>query len=342
MMISEKLETTRNVDEYSLTPSYVGKTLNIEITTMCNERCIYCEYSAMGLHRERKMIDEVFFKRITREAYELGITDVGLYMIGEPLMNPNVYEYIRYLKEDIGFKYVYISTNGIACTPKNLEKLVAAGLDSLKFSISGASRESFMKHHGVDAFDLVRDNIIYASNYRKKVASDMKLYIFSVLTKHNIQEKDALEKLFGSYVDEITCVKVLPGLIGLRGMEEYLMLDQDDGVDCSQQIPCSEIFNKIVVDAEGILRSCCYAETNLTKIIDLHNISLREAVYGTDMCRIRKMHLENRIEHSICNRCANRTMEDMYPLSEYGGKDKVTIETFDYAAEMKKRLYEQK
>lgn len=338
MMISDRLKECRTVDEYTLEPSYIGKTLNIEITTMCNEKCIYCEYSARGLHKERKMIDDVFFKRVTKEAYELGITDVGLYMIGEPLMNPKVYEYIKYLKKDVGFQYVYISTNGLACTPSNLKKLVTAGLDSLKFSISGVSRETFLQHHGVDAFNLVRDNIIYASNYRKQVGSDMRLYIFAVLTKHNVHEKETLEALFGKYVDEITCVNVLPGMIGLKGMEEYLLLSEDIGEDCSSNIPCAELFNKIVIDADGFLRSCCYAETDLTKVIDLRNIGLKEAVFGPDMQRIRKRHLENQIEHSICNRCVNRVIEEMYPLSECGGRESVTIEPFDYIAEMKKRF----
>ena len=77
-MISDKIKKGLKFSEFSDMPSYNGKTLNIEIASGCNEKCIYCEYSAQGLHKKSKFINEQFFYRITKEAKELGITDVGL------------------------------------------------------------------------------------------------------------------------------------------------------------------------------------------------------------------------------------------------------------------------
>ena len=73
-MISDKMKLqTKNCDAYSVFPDFKGKTMNIEIVNMCNEKCIYCEYSAQGLHRQGGFIDDELFYKVTKEAKELGI-----------------------------------------------------------------------------------------------------------------------------------------------------------------------------------------------------------------------------------------------------------------------------
>ena len=50
-----------------------------------------------------------------------GLEAVGLYATGEPFLNKNLEDFIKYAKE-IGFKYVFVTTNGAAATPKRIEK----------------------------------------------------------------------------------------------------------------------------------------------------------------------------------------------------------------------------
>ena len=188
-MISDKIMAHSLTDKYVLKPDFHGATLNIEISNLCNEKCIYCEYSALGQHKAGGFINEELFYRVTKEAKLLGVTDVGLYMTGEPLTNPKVYDYIEYLKKQLKYEYVYISTNGILCTPDNLIKMVDAGIDSIKFSVSSSIKENFQKHHGVDAFDKVYENVKFAFEYRKKHNLNYKLYMFSIITIYNVDEE---------------------------------------------------------------------------------------------------------------------------------------------------------
>ena len=191
-MIRDKIKEQLTNKDISIKPSYKGKTMNVEITSNCNEKCIYCEYSAQGLHKRNKMIESELFYKITRQAKEMGIRDIGLYVTAEPLCNPKIYDYIKYLKKNLKFDYVYISTNGILCTPSNLEKLVYAGIDSIKFSVSATNKEEFIVHHGVDCFEKVYENIKYAYSFRKKNNLDYKLFMFSILTEINVINKSLL------------------------------------------------------------------------------------------------------------------------------------------------------
>lgn len=341
MSISDKINQYKENVELSLYPSFKGKSLNIEIASGCNERCIYCTYYARGTHKMAKMIDEKLFYRVTKEAYELGITDVGLYMTGEPLTNPNVYKYVDYLKNQIGFQYVYISTNGILLNPSNLEKLVNAGIDSIKFSVSGYDKKSFMQHHGVDAFEKVYQNIKYAFEYRKKNNLDYKLYMFSVITKYNETYKKKIEELYTPFIDEIVMSNVLSNN-SVKGVKELLSVTGNNksitsGVTAT--VPCNMLFNRISISENGYLLACCYDSSTKSCIVaDLHTCSLKDGVYGEAMVDLRKRHLENRLENTICNYCVRGIEEKVYPLTKEIDMEDCQMKNIDMTKEIKERF----
>ena len=339
MKISEKVRNDGIIEEKSIYPNYTNGKMNIEITSQCNEKCVYCFYSAKGVHKIKKEINSDLFYRVTKEAYELGIREIGLYIKGEPFLNKNIYDYVKYLK-DLGFTYIYISTNGLLCNIDNLKRIVEAGIDSIKFSISASNNESFKKHHGIDGFDIVYKNIRDAYNYRKESKKDFKLFTFSILTQFNLQEKEEIQKVFSPYVDEVYFLNVQDDIIRLKGLREHLMVDKNQ--DCyskgERQIPCPQLFNRVVIDEEGFLCSCCYSQENLTRIIDLNTISLKDAVYCEEFLSLRKQHLENNLTSNICRRCIYGIEEDMVPLTSRYNFDTVNIPYIDYEEEIKKRF----
>ncbi len=342
-MISDKLKE-KKIFEEELRPDYSGKTLNIEITSKCNEKCIYCSYEVGGTHNRLKNIDSDLFYRITKEAYDLGITDVGLYLSGEPLMNPNIYNYVKYLKE-LGFKYVYISTNGLLCTPQNLRKLVEAGIDSIKFSLAAATKDSFVKHHGVDAFEIVRDNMKYAYEYRKQTGKKYALYAFCILTQFNRNEKIMMQKEYGEYVDEIMFVNVIDYIIPVKGFREYLMLDEDKMKDPEPRIdlPCSLAFNTIVVDEDGYLHTCCYKHKS-SIVADLNKVSLKEGLYSDEFISIRRRLLEKDVKGLICEACCTTNGENMKEVKTLIDIDNnvEVIEHLDATEEIRRRFLQGK
>lgn len=337
MKISEKLKMQNEAD-FSIYPSFEGKILNIEISSLCNESCIYCPYSARKLHKNGKLIEEELFYRVTKEAKELGITDIGLYITGEPFINPNLYKYVKYLKQNLKYEYVYISTNGILCTPNNLEQLVDAGIDSIKFSVSGATKETFVAHHGVDAFEKVLKNLQYAYKYRNKTNQKFGLYMFTIITNYNKKEFYLFKEIFEPYLDELVMTNVVP-FPGIKGVKEYLCLSEKvNHIKQPIKLPCSDLFNRIVVNEEGYLCSCCYdTRTGYTAIQDLHEMSLKEAVYGETMTQIRQLHLNKSIKGIICENCITGQYYNVKPLSP-SDKIKLVHEKIDISDEIKKRF----
>ena len=118
---------------YSLEPPFPYTNFLIETSNACNHACIFCAHQKMK--RKVSKIAPNFVYNILQQAYDLGTREVGFYATGEPFLVPELPDYIRKAKE-IGYSYVYLTSNGSLATPERIRAVVDAGLDSIKFSIS--------------------------------------------------------------------------------------------------------------------------------------------------------------------------------------------------------------
>lgn len=87
------------------------------------------------MKRKRKYIDPVLLEKNLKEALELGVIEVGFYTTGESLLDNNLSKYIK-LAKNIGYKYIYITTNAILLNNRKIKELADAGIDSIKLSIN--------------------------------------------------------------------------------------------------------------------------------------------------------------------------------------------------------------
>ena len=132
----------------------------------------------------------------------MGTTDISLYATGEPFLHPGLAEITREAK-NVGIGYVFISTNGALATPKKAKPVLDAGMDSIKFSVNGGTRESYKNVHGRDQFDRVISHIKWFSEYRQKSGLKYKIFVSSVQSTRNKDEWQGLENLLSPFVDEM-------------------------------------------------------------------------------------------------------------------------------------------
>jgi len=286
--------------EVSLYPPFQGTRMSIEVTNFCNHNCIFCPSSDMK--KKRQFIDEDLFYRLVQEGYELGVRELAMHMLGEPLMNHNLPQYIARAKE-LCYSYVYLTTNGSLATPSKIKEIFEAGLDSIKFSINGASKENYLAVHGRDDFDHVKRNLIYCSEYRKQSEKKFNIFISFVVTDQSLEELRQFKKEFSEYADDIVFFHVInrgvevPG--GNHSFREPISLT--DAQICEKI--CSQPFNAIGITCEGILAPCCMSGELFFNIADLHNTSLREAWHSEKMANFRKMHIEKTFFGTHCESC---------------------------------------
>ncbi len=307
----------------SLTPPF-PKAMLLETTNHCNHSCIFCSHLKMS--RPRGFIKKELAFRLLKEAYILGVREVGFYMFGEPLLDPNLEQYIRYAKE-LGFVYTFLTTNGSLLNEERMLSVIDSGLDSIKFSLNGATREHYLFAHGVDDFEEVKKNIIRISDYREQTNKNFRIFISSVITKYTQGDGDIIRSLFMPYVDEVFVVEChnQGGNMNYE-MENALKISKNKNVH-SEKGFCFMPFNRIHITYEGYLTLCCVDYQNYLAIENLNEISLNEAWYSLKFQKVRQMHMDDRLEGTLCYNCLKNVVSEIKPLSEmycpyYSDKEK--------------------
>lgn len=118
-----------------------------ESTLHCNMKCGYCAIWQNQQPEDRAARDRVFARM--DEAADFGVF-AWSFSGGEPLMNPNMPDYIEYAARK-GF-FTSMPTNGLALK-KYAEACVK--LDQLEVSIDTLDREKFAQRRGIDGLSVI-------------------------------------------------------------------------------------------------------------------------------------------------------------------------------------------
>ena len=130
------------------------RSIYIEPTSRCNELCQQCPRTLLSREDDR----DLSFERFRAIVDQFPVLErVVLHGLGEPLLNKELPLMIRYLKARK--VYVLFNSNGILLTEKRAQELIDAGLDEYRLSMDGATRETYARVRGVDAFEKIWRNI---------------------------------------------------------------------------------------------------------------------------------------------------------------------------------------
>jgi len=301
--VRRRVEEESGYRPTSVVPEF-PRTVLLEVSNLCNHRCVFCAYPKMTRPGKRMALDMV--ERVLREAYELGAREAGFYSGAEPFTSPDLEEIVR-LAKTIGYEYTFISTNGSLATEARLRALIDRGLDSVKFSINAADRETYRVIHGKDHFDRVLGNLRFAWEYRE--ATNAALYIsvsFVGIDRDGVSNRasrDGLEPLVRPWVDEI--------LYWDASSENGQMIGLGP---TDVTAPCVLPFNRVHISAEGYLRMCCNDYQNYLSLVDLRQASLRDAWHAEVFKAMRQRHLEDRLEGTLCYNCIHNVNTPIEPV----------------------------
>ena len=128
--------------------------LYLEVSNECNLACKTCpitygkveEPSSLSLDQVTRLVSQ--FTTVKR---------VVLHGVGEPLLNRELPQIIRWLKEK-GL-YVLFNSNGTLINTRWREALVESGLDEIRLSLDAATPETFARVRGRPLFEVIIRNI---------------------------------------------------------------------------------------------------------------------------------------------------------------------------------------
>jgi hypothetical protein len=282
------------------------KSCKIEITADCNYKCGFCVKS---LREDKGQMDRALFSRLIRELKDAGVEELGLFYIGESFTCKWLPEAIKEAKE-IGFEYVFLTTNGSAATPSRLKECFEAGLDSLKFSINFYAKEQLAEVAQVsDRFwQKAIDNLIEAKRIRDEGGYKCGIYASSIAFDGEQGERMRdVVRTIRPYVDEHYWLP-LYGMSGASKASGWVPKAGNPGrLDAMREsLPCWAVFTEAHITTDGLLAACCFGSGIGGDLImaDLKEVSFREGWNSQAFRELRRAHLFKDVSNTACAECA--------------------------------------
>ena len=287
------------------------KEIFLDLTSFCNHKCVFCANPKIP---NKRTMDEEMVKRVLKEAYDCGTRDLGMYATGESFLVKNLADYVQ-LAKDIGYEYLFITTNGALATPERAQPVLDAGLDSIKFSISAGKRETYKKIQGKDDFEQVISNLKNVFHYRKEKGLNFRIYVTMVYTNQTKNEVEILKNIVSPYVDEWDPHPLNNQCGNMYQNNDIGEIDPLNPRARGKRNVCFQPFKSMTITPEGYVSACVLDYSMDLIIADLKNSTLKDAWENEIYKEFRKRHMKRNYMGAICQNCIHNTNEPVIPLT---------------------------
>ncbi len=285
----------------------------VDPASACNFSCPFCPTGHSDLIKATGRFQGIMklplFRKVIDDLSEFSspIKVLRMYKDGEPFLNKNLAEMIRYAKASGRVEYIDTTTNGSLLSPERLTPVLEAGLDKINISVDGMNREQYRQFTGFD-FDF--DKFVSAVKWLHANKGNCEVLIKipgDLITEPQRQE---FLDTFTAYSDRIFIENFAP-------CWPEFDVEQHTGVQITQGIyqqpitptdTCPYIFYSISVNADGLVSSCFLDWGRKLLVGDVNQQSLRDLWLSDEMNALRRQHLEGkRGDNPVCSQCGQLT-----------------------------------
>lgn len=254
--------------------------VDIETASICDLACPHCFRD--HIITPDKIMKESLYKKIIDSISKFKVPSIKLNWRGEPLLNPKLYDFIKYAKKK-GILEIIINTNATKLNRNNAIKLIESGIDEVVFSFDGGTKKTYDKmrpgRFHDNKFEDVYNNIKNFHLLKKELNSNFPITkIQMVLTEDTREEIENFHNLFKDCVDDVTVIhyherggkfsqlkkdtkKKLDDYLKLNklSMQTPYLVTADEKIFISlKRKACSQLFQRMMVTYDGKVGMCCH------------------------------------------------------------------------------------
>jgi len=160
------------------------RSLYVEVSNRCNSLCVHCPRTFHGRHWKRDLT-LAEFQAVIEQLPEL--ERIVLHGLGEPLLNPQLFEMIALLKAR--GVYVVFNSNALALSPRLQRRVVESGLDEFRVSFDAATAQTYRTIRGVRGFERAVANVRGLLAYQREQGTTRpRVSLWFVTMRENVRE----------------------------------------------------------------------------------------------------------------------------------------------------------
>lgn len=290
--------------------------LFVDPSSICNFRCKFCPTGHRDLIKERfnGNMDFDIYKKIINDLkiFDKKLKVLRLYKEGEPLLNRNFANMVKYAKDSGYVEYVDTTTNGYFLNYDLGEKILCAGLDKINISVNGLSNETFLKFTGVKIdFDKYIDNIKKFYKLRESGKYNCEICIKITGDFLTEDEKIMFYETFGDYTDRIFIENISPCWPEFDVEDNTkINISKTNGIygqsinNETEIVVCPYIFYSTTINSDGTVSLCFLDWAHKLITGDVNKQSLKE-IWDGDL--LHNYQIENlngrRKKNDVCMNC---------------------------------------
>ena len=270
-----------------------------ETSNICNLKCSMCYHSdkALPVAKTTKvpLMNMDTFKKIADECAKYRIPALKLSWRGEPLLNENFTEMIRYAKTK-GILEVTSLTNATLMNENVCREIVNTKLDQLIISIDGFTKETYEKIRIGADYGTVLNNIknLIAIRGKSRKPFIRLQYTESDQNKH---ETSGFYDHWKNKVDEIT----------ISYCQDFGSPEKNNPDNIpTYEFCCKQPFQRLAVMTDGTVCVCATDVMGSISIGNVHDTSLKDLWNCPKINEIRHQHKSGNYHlNSMCRICAH-------------------------------------
>ncbi|MCX6765125.1 MAG: radical SAM/SPASM domain-containing protein, partial [Candidatus Nealsonbacteria bacterium] len=268
--------------------------VDLELSTFCDLNCPFCYTISEEFKKKVKprLMDFKLFKKIIDEISGK-VFAIRLSLRGEPMIHPRFIDAVKYAKAK-NVKEVSTLTNASKLTPEFFTKAMKAGIDWITVSFDGLYEEYERNRRPL------KFNVIYKRLKRIKEIKDESNRVKPVMKVQAVWP--AIEKDPSAYYDKISKVS---DLVAFNPMIDFNDPAPHKEIRYEDSFSCPQIYQRLVVGADGLAMPCANDERGEHIIGDLNQQTVHSIWHGEELNRMRELHKQrDGFKHvSVCRKC---------------------------------------
>ncbi|MFH1456767.1 MAG: radical SAM protein [Patescibacteria group bacterium] len=272
------------------TKKYIPENIYLETTNACNAKCYSCP--RVKMNRPIGIMHWDIFEKIINSLKPYHGLYFTLHIDGEPLLDPDLFKRIKYIKKNLKNPKIHFNTNVVLMNEEKIKNILDSGLDSITFSVDGTTKETYEKVKTGLKFEEAITAVTNFFKIKKETKSKKPLTIMQMVTcddnKHQVED---FKKQWKNKADKVF-IKAMLNFMSQGTSIKTKKLTKKQQRRCFQPIAVLPIY------WDGTLGLCCWDYDHLAKlnsdpnksVIDLFNDekhnSIRQSMLKMDCSRV--------------------------------------------------------
>lgn len=264
--------------------------INLEVFRgECPCSCVHCPVGKVNLNDREARFGHKFISRdlVHKVVDEMRLWEhstIRLHSVGEPILWPHLIPSIKYIHDAGVRSWIFTS---LVTKNKEILNALCEYCDIVEVSVNSVDACDYLLTKGVDAFDLVIDNIKYMSNYIDQNKLSTRLVVSRVQS-----DSVELDDLFVNYWKKTNLVADA----FVRKYHNYNNLIESKGADIGKSVSCLVHWMRFNIAYNGVVVTCfneLFHPTLRNDVIlgDINTQSIYDVWHGKELNELRQAEL---------------------------------------------------